>query len=764
MADFIVESFNCEYNLDVDRLNELILDYSHSSNDYNKDIYLKEYKTLYPEDKDVKTLNNKTINIKTIKKTLYFVQPPKNKLYSLKAKMLTDLRAKRKTVRKQMAQTSNPVEQTRLNSKQLAIKIIMNTEYGATANKMFAIYDPDVAAAVTYSTRSLIGFVTQNLTSQFINVDEQFIKDNEKDIELLKQTGCIKNIIKINDVSDLFEKRNRTLQRLYTEDYEPNVDEYYQIEISPSKVLYQDTDSNYYINETIINYYMQNPNPETVLQCMQTTVKHTEFMARFILDAINRRPVGVEFDGALLVCRYLNRKKKYYGLKYNEKKYKIPNPDGTYINLDEKVLLRDETNYLDYINSQGVKCVGVDLVRRDQFKFINYYHMKVLERDLRLLMLNNDKWELVDTKESMVSIIEELIESFKEFIEIHNRRNIDKENNEKLSIPFTVFDFIKSCTYKSDKANVARHIVNRLVDIIEQLESATNIDIIDDVINNEFGNDLFIDISDIEQEELIKKYNSYIPKHGEKISYLVMLTQDTKKIQNEGKKNTGKTSNRSVSLKEIYDRMQMIGITDENIIESKIFSNLDAKYYLSALIQSISTYIIGDVHDKKIKDIENGEYTEQDAKQEITKLQNEITNNYIDKYYTTGRNIFKEYKEKSKQSTNMKLCKKDPYFHTRITFPNFTDNVEIVKYKKPIRDKVEIELQKNELIFRDYEEVYKYLSTNNFSLPNYDKSSTKYKLYKEYKDKKQMEIMEKELTDYKERIIRYQIILQELEK
>ena len=59
----------------------------------------------------------------------------------------------------------------------------------------------------------------------------------------------------------------------------------------------------------------------------------------------------------------------------------IPFKDGSYM----KFTLSDAVkfNLLDFVHYFGIKCTGVDLARRDQFKFVNFNHLLTFKNDLR---------------------------------------------------------------------------------------------------------------------------------------------------------------------------------------------------------------------------------------------------------------------------------------------------------------------------------------------------------------------------------------------
>jgi hypothetical protein len=686
--------------------------------------------------------------------------------YSLKEKMLSDLRAERTKVRKLEAEEKDKLIKMRWTAKQNAIKVVSNSEYGASGNKQFAHYDPNVAAGVTYCSRRLINFLTTSLQTETLYVDDKFINDNSVDIKPLFDIGFFK--IESNDLQKftkeeiLVKYRHKCLRRLFDDDY--NIIDHKEIRklrLYPSTVIYQDTDSNYYTNEYIVNYFThfqglksnskdlnsslkrrnsisnfnteaneQIISPEIIHNCMVALVHHNNFYAKFTECAIQRRPISLSFEGAFIVCRYLNRKKKYYGIKWNHgMKYKlndqayiinpncltsdpntckmlkddysefweakniVPQPNGSYISLNtEELLGKSNTNYLDYVQSYGVKCTGVDLARRDQFRFVNFSHLYTLQRDLRIMKYNgNDSWSIISKSESMIEVIENILREFldtmsfygivsgaiekhyknkqtkkqltktdvssdsNDSIEINSNEKIESSEsveNEKLdifgSIPeiiYNVLDFCRTKTYKADKRGPYIEIIDRLK---------------------------------LEHKE------KYIPQNNERACFLIVETEEVQRKRQMGIANAGTMASRSYMLQELMDDVEtkypkdqypevtIISTPNNNqsfeenekrlteaslpqsvrrknisykeFINYKIISMLDTKHYFTALIQALSLYIIGDKFPQDIERIDNGEYTAKEIGEKIDKLKNLIVKEYVDINYPCGRARAKEAK------------------------------------------------------------------------------------------------------------------------
>ena len=548
----IEENF-VEFKVNFDRLKQIqqLIDKTQTLPDSIKSIKLEclydlVKKEIYPlgDNKTKDELYNLLINPEEsiphiIKYPLYFVQSPKDEVtnlpivhYSLKEKMLSDFRAKRKYVKS--IKPINKTHKSQLDAKEKAIKVVMNSEYGQTANEAFSWYDPQIASAVTYSSRRCIAECTSCLNSHHFYVDETYVNDNnlkyliqyattlnhsdDVKIEYIKYNPLeislkegidvfdivlegtqmskddiqnIKNNTDLNTLTfnspkfQLIDYRlpprrltlckvyNKLKQELIESNYTKDI-YVYRITLPKSNLVYQDTDSNYYTNHQFVSYHSRRT-PETIISIMDCLINHNKLISKLISNIINRKPIGTDFEGAFIVARYLNKKKKYYGKKWNPnirswieiprtKNYSLneyesnhivipskdynstPNdhgvlvklsksddinsneititnlPDTFYIRYDYKHLPEDYEQYLkglsgdkdynflgyystipfkngsyiytnldvclkynllDYVMKFGVKCTGVDLARRDQFKFINFNHLLVFSNDLR---------------------------------------------------------------------------------------------------------------------------------------------------------------------------------------------------------------------------------------------------------------------------------------------------------------------------------------------------------------------------------------------
>ena len=662
---YIVESFLFEFKLDTKRLHSLQAEYVATTDPDARQAIEYEFYDLYPE---VRGQSITDVNIPdSVLGKVYFVQSPKGRdglpsvKYALKGTMLSDFRGLRKGVKALMfraAQDNDYLSEIRYNSKQLAIKVVCNSEYGASNNEYFAHYDPTIASVVTRGARQLIAFLSENLEHDTLYVDRKFLEDNKANVTNLLAIKALTIEKYENPDEDLLLQNFRhCIRRLFDDAYKLMQHEIYIIHIKPSTVCYQDTDSNYYKNQYIIDYYTNHNgqfmcDPDIIDRCMHSMLAHDNLICNFIKEAINRRPYELGFEGAFIICRYLNRKKKYYGIKWGDdaelrlttvlpdhraytdndpnkdliddyspywvpKKTVVPQPNGDYIYLDVDSLLHKGVNYLDYVHSQDVKCTGVDLARRDQYKFINFFHIVVLQKDLRLMRyLGSGEWETFKTDEPMKSIIDSVISDFRDIIQVYN----DIANfatNVQPKYAFNVLDFAKNGAYRVGKLNAVSQIVRRL-----EMEGKTQ----------------------------------YIPGIGERMTYVTILDEATRINRELGKAKQTNTSDRSVVVQELLDTLRAkytnewfdaevaahpaaAGLTYDDYINAKAICELDIKWYLEYLCKSMALYIVADMYPKEIKQIDDGLISTKDAGTLISKLQNEIAKKYVIAYFPRGQMV-----------------------------------------------------------------------------------------------------------------------------
>jgi DNA polymerase elongation subunit (family B) len=741
----------------------------------------------------------------TVKVPLYFCQSPKDPEtdlpiihYSIKEKLLSDFRAKRSSVKKDMAKTNDPTIKIQLSAKEKAIKVVMNSEYGQTGSELFAHYDSDIGGAVTYGSRSCIMELTSCLYSEHFYVDESYVNNqylneliasrgsrtksiasidkikyvpnwklalegrnfklNEKIIILQRHTICPEKFndvttnteleqvlntltkeelntfvefdydkeFKLNSVFDyntpivMFNKidfdlppRRITLHDLYFKlrnEYESKnkiETEIYVITLPKSQLVYQDTDSNYYTNDTIVMNYPK-LNPTTINEIMLDLISHNNLLATLIPDIIHRRPIGVGFEGAFIVARYLNKKKKYYGKKWNSKikdyivikrdpgynfnqyeldyitntmklnpnkltepveiKYdwrnlpddyetylslnsgdtmgnyncyysSIPYKDGSYFDANQTLI--GDKDFIDYVNQCGIKCTGVDLARRDQYKFINYNHVLVIKNDMKYVNLDMNQ----EFKPNNLEIDNDInIEKFK-LTPVIEKLLDDFINKSVPNYEYPLNYYAKFKVYKDNLSEV-KPIVAKLKEYIA-MESAN--------IRKQ------PDLSDSEKDIAIKNMviQKYVPEFGQRVNY-VILDQFNDRVDKSGLNIYGEAVKDKGCLTSVA--MYLFGgITEspENYTTADYFNQdtldvLDYADYFKHLVTSLCNYMVVEYNpeialylddDFILKSYKNEKDLEDEMNREISKIRNKITNDIYKKYYPnkkikiTGSNV-----------------------------------------------------------------------------------------------------------------------------
>lgn len=711
---------------------------------------------------------------------IYFIQSPKDEItnlpiyhYSLKEKMLSDLRAKRSKVKK--TKPKNLTEEKQLNAKQLAIKVVMNSEYGQTGSDLFAHYDSDIGAAVTFASRKCIGELTSCLLSEHFYVDEKYLKnehllylikvcesfnDNSvkiekityqptfdlslegtqrktEDIERIK-TECfdengnfIKSIDIYNEIDFRLPPRRLTCAKVYEklrEQVKENINSpvvVYRITLPKSQLVYQDTDSNYYTNEYFVSLW-DKLNPDTINEIMTMLFQHDSLLADLISEIIYRRPIGVGWEGAFIVARYLNKKKKYYGKKWTipaegglmkstitiprsldyemndyekehheivnnkleitydwknlpedyedylstkiKNKYPtynttIPFRDGSYLRISD---FPENVDPLDFVNSNGIKCTGVDLARRDQFRFININNMLVYQNDLKYCDENLEVENPIKynkPKEQIKPVIDKLIENF---------------GNVKLE-DYPLEDYCKTKAYHSDRQTEVPKVVGRLErDINTNIPLQNKINLKNCVpIEGERCSYVIIDKNNkyginTESDKICDE--AYILNHLRNKPLIGI--SNTKPIYRKLLKNTFETikSNEEdnsqifvkinsdfipIDKKDLeFEENKYYVIEYLTMTEEQIFDSLDFQYYHKCLCDVLYNFVVIETCPSIVKYID-GSYAEQhpdksdkEIEQEMGKIikkeKDRLTKEYINAHY-----------EKTKNSVLNKIIKYD---------------------------------------------------------------------------------------------------------
>lgn len=802
--DIVVEQFNAEYKLDVKRLKELKDIICNAITEKARDEAMREWYHLWPEyDESIYKIEDLTEDTipKTVLKKTYFRQSEKDKRtlpinhYSLQEIILTDLQNERNRNKKlkAMAEEAHDVDSAkRFDAMQLALKVVSNSIYGASNNAVFAHYDPDIAATITWNARCCIRQLTHNLQSDTFYVDDEFlddpyVKEHLEKIEPLK-------VVRIQEIKkEDYKKipRRDSLRRLFTDIYD--IDEskkIYKITKEPCVVVYQDTDSNYfecpYVQQHFLGIRPHDANydlskfrcePKLINQMMNVMVSYDLFLCQVVAKIIDRNPIGLGFEGSFIVCRYLNRKKKYYGVKaadeegnvftdklsdeaYDENgvlktnfddywtpKYKcIPQSTGEYIKIDDVKLLQQRVNYLDYILSMGVKVTGVDLTRRDQYKFINYCHVLVLQKDLRLCRFDTAtrQWVGIDPGEKIEStvnaIIEEVRLAFNQFVKI---ANFDTDMKPRFN--FTIQDFTKNARYDPSTSNDVKYIINRYEkEIKEYEEELEGLDAEDEDMKEEYQ----------EAEENIKRIKSYIPYVGSRLFYVICANERTDAQTRKGVKSLVDLKDLRKSVDELYYEIENYyrkrgisskayyekhapanwTITYEEWLNAVCISKLYFKHYLSALAKALSLYVFGEKFADVAKQIDDNQYSDTEKKAIVDKYQEIIAQEIIDRYYPRNRVTRTNVETLDKRRfTKKELDIEDDELTELIgkTLKEWKEPTITDKNKGQLKSLIEFckDSTKHELDAVDNVRIY--TGTDRFSEPPYKKTSKEFSVWQD---------------------------------
>lgn len=695
--DYVVEEFMAEVKINKKKLKQVIADYKE-----NPSVFLRrKFDKYWPENniEDIATCDINSVPDTVFKRT-YYRQSEKDentvpiKHYSLQEIILTRLQQDRNANKKLMAQAhaAHDIDnEKRFNALQLALKVISNSFYGASDNKVFAHYDSNVAGSITWAARNCIGQLTSGIECEDLYIDKKMFNDPyiQDRIHKLEAIGALTTEKVDKKDYDKIKRRNG-LRRLFNDIYEIRTDiDIYRIHKAPGVLVYQDTDSNYFIVPKIINYYLGDPmdpksfhaSPELLRKLMLSSVDMNELLGQIIVKIIDRKPVGLGFEGSFVICRYLNRKKKYYGVKaadddgnvftdkltievidedgtkhkelmpgaYNDdgtlsidfdkywkpKEKLIPQSNGYFINIDEDKLLKQRGNYLDNIQSFGVKVTGVDLTRRDKYKFINYYHTKVLQRDLMICKYDYkmQKWIGVPLNEPLIDLIFGYIDEFKTCMQ--QFQLISKFKTDQLPSPcFRIDDFSKNDRNDPTSANATKFIIERYNNIISKLESSKDID-------------------EEEKNKMIIRYKNYIPYIGDRLFYVICSSEEAEANIARGVKKTPANKDLAKSIEELSDIIEDecggdskkyferhvgdLNLEYEEWLNAKKISKLYMKHYLQSLGKSMSLYLLGEMYPEEARAMNNGEID--NVNDLVTKLTNKIGDTVVGRYYPGSKDV-----------------------------------------------------------------------------------------------------------------------------
>ena len=823
------------------------------------------------------------------------------------------LRAARNNVKKELKLATSYVEKLRLNSFQNAIKVLMNSEYGASGASFFPFFNPVIPSITTASARASIHFLTRLLEQPLIWIDIQFLKDNEKLIKQLLDVGIIRKISKVNtndffnsesaskaltndslkditlkdinskyiskaltneiskddstidilkdiksttkkDVLDRFNKLNIKIQSFEKPQYFNCLDrcrnetELLLIEILPSKVIYQDTDSNYYIVPHVYEYLMSdlfktdieneplkanskndietlktdsiNYTPQGIKKVMNSLVLQNQLYILFVALMINRPPGSVGFEHAFIVCRHFNAKKKYYGIDYDDsmiaelndntcshiefstndnsnalkndaleiKTWKIKpgkttycNPNGEFIEVDKRKLLDERVDYFTYAKSQNIKATGMDLARRDQYKFVNLFHLIVIQRDLRIMEFKDNQWVRIK-EQKMLDLVLDIINSFDDIW-----KTLEKDINSK--IEFSIDDFVKTINNNPGKANTnikelnSRYKACGRIDLMpkdfDKVEiislnpiSASEVQsywINKTITNKNYSNDDIIQLTRQYLKDITKEVIMNISIVNSKIKFLVFnrdviniinrlygsdaiiedingdyniiidipydyIEKQWKIRANDSIKSINDKANKDKNGKRIFRKDEIIEYCKETnpsvSIQNAILKLLDKEYYKKRLLKGLTGYLLEELKGNELMAINATEDSDADKIEAIKKLKDSLTLELVKKYRNTIINS-KLYSRTNQRINrfNMKKYKKYEFDVEHIIY-------EVLHYKiNIVNDNVDmyinivefIENIKNNILNNYNNAIIEYNKITNSALLNKDIDESAFK-------------------------------------
>ena len=662
-----VEQFFCAFKLDVDSIKKSLALLLDSEDEDSREDAVNNVLSLYPECRwsDKKRafilptgqVMNLTNIPQTITKKVYFVQSKKavngwtEEHLSLNEIMLTDLRFTRNAVKKQKSEAETAGDHfnaIRYNAKQLAVKIVCNSTYGASGSRFYAYYDTAIGASITWASREMIHNLTYVLESDHIYVDKEFLEENREQFDVLLKYGLVETVSpnKHNAEDKPENIIALSLRRLFDE-YWQMVDysKVIRVNIKPATIIYQDTDSNYYIIRYVQELFKDRHSPEDINECMQLMKKHNEFFQEFMSFSVFRPPIGLGFEAAKIVARYFNVKKRYYGIewdpnmksqlcseayengvlkeKYNEYwkpgETTLPREDGGYIDVNAEELLDKGLDFVAYMHNQNLSVTGMPLTRRDSYRFANFLNLEVYKQDLMVCKyIGNNQWENA-LKDSLEEVIHNVINSFKMQVNYIEKLvkdafdNIDREYN--LPTPFfRLKDYSQQAQYKPDKHN----------DVMDAIRARYK----------EKGR------KDIEVFE--------------RVNFVCIDTPKAKELAEAGKADIGKVSELAFTIDELldeyrekvgpseYSKLKASSFIDyDTFIELFIISNLCYRHYMKALCLTLSQFAVEYLKKDEIlmaRDIMDKD----ERKKRIAKATDEAGKELLKEYFTFGKNTFKD--------------------------------------------------------------------------------------------------------------------------
>lgn len=764
--DYIVEEFAGEFKTDPAAVRDVVEKYKVNP---SADL-VREFNVLYPGN-DVEDIAN--FDIKdlppTVKRECLYLQSPKgkdklpSKHYALKEVILDDLRRARNHNKALMGTAYKRHDMDnfkRFNANQLAVKVISNSFYGASGNKNFAHYDPDVGASITWAARQCIGQLTHALKSEELYVDKEFLEQPKikEWSEYLENLGLISyEPLPKERYPELKSMQRKVQRRIFTDVYEVDTSKEIFIMHKPScEVVYQDTDSNYFecggVQKLFFGTATHDPNnkeenakfvcsPKLMHDAMVTMVTLDFLLCKAVDLIIDRFPIGLGFEGSFQVARYLNRKKKYYGIKaadddgnvfmfelpkeaYNEDgtlkdnfddwwspgKKTIPMSTGTFLLLNEKKLLVEKIFIPDYMGTMSCKITGVDVTRRDQYRMINFYHVMIMSIDLQYCRYDFERkeWAGISPNRTMMEVVTEAMEHFHRYIQ-QICRIASFETDVRPEVWFTIEDFMKNQRYDPDSDNEVRALVERY-----KVEGEKNKHVLD-----------------------------YIPHIGERLYFIVENSPEAEDAVRRGLKGTITLKNIRKSAQEFDDnftskypeewfdkQVGTLNISYKDWKTAKMISMLYIKHYVSSLASAIALYVFGERFPAEATQIDQGTMTSKEIGDLVTKCQKKIADELVAKYYPSLK--VKKIKTAEDLTKSMKIPKKELSSRDKVLNDLFIDLFRRpyepenrLKFLGSVQRHIEAIDRRVQLMDR----VYRQVKQDEMVIPRFPRGSEEEKIY-----------------------------------
>lgn len=435
-----------------------------------KDGWIYEVQQFWAEATD----NDKLLQWKT-----YFVQSPRGpdgkitNHYSIQSKLLTDLRSERDKMKakakacreqkevltieleKEADRVSIQVKIAKLkadianyDSRQNAVKTLMNSEYGTGNNDRAAHFDQDVAATVTWCSRRLAEFLRRVLTCKEIIVPDYVV--DKRFLSLLntgfgKYGGLSQFGFKLSDYEGELFPDGESMRPANNAWKHPDgsviidpsliterrvVKKWYTLTCPPSTITYQDTDSNYYRTLSIADYYSTCQDPVVrAKSIMHALANHNALFASVVSGLVNRWPIAVDCDGAFVTAYWSPMKKQYMGVKvpfsHEDIESKI-NEDLLFPKLNDR---REDEAVAQFLERKQIKVTGYLIIRRETPDFVIDFLFTLLEN---LLALRENVNALIMTRKIM--------EQCEEMIKEANVEHAKKFSKQQKFRPYTKND------------------------------------------------------------------------------------------------------------------------------------------------------------------------------------------------------------------------------------------------------------------------------------------------------------------------------------